>query len=92
MRVDDAMTFDFVDIGEGMIRNNVGVEAITLEVQVRAGDGEVQLVPGGQRLVLRGPAPDDGWTWLRVHDWDEPELTAVSVVPPPAAAARDPDP
>jgi hypothetical protein len=86
VRVRDPLELDFVDIGEGMLNNNVGVEAITLEVQVSVDGEHLELVPTEQRLRLDGDAPEDGWTWLLVQDWDEPEITTVRVVAAPVGA------
>ena len=53
------VTFDFHDLVDGVIRNNVGVDAITVTVHARPVADGVEFEPSGQSFALGGPGPSE---------------------------------
>jgi hypothetical protein len=81
VRVLEPMPFDFVDLADAVVRSNVGVAAIRIQVDVRR-DGDwlrIQLTDQGFRW--EGDAPMDGWTTLEVLHWDDPAQTVLRTLP-----------
>lgn len=78
VRVPKPMTLDFQALGEGIIKNNMGVGAIFVEADVEIRDGTVTFRATGQRYPLQGTAPDfRGWRRLRVHAWENRAATRL---------------
>jgi len=61
---------DFQALADGVVRNNVGVEAITLGVQGRLDGDGVVLHGTGQRLPVSGAQPTNApWLWFDVRGY-----------------------
>ena len=59
-RVRAPVRFDFAQLGEGVIKNNMGLGGITIVADVSVADGRVTIEPSGQSFPLHGAAPEDG--------------------------------
>jgi hypothetical protein len=66
------MPLDFTALADGVVRNNMGVGAISVQVRGRIEDGAAILAETGQRLAVREAPSSDGGPWLSfaVADWN----------------------
>lgn len=71
------MDFDFAGLADRVRRNNLGVDAIHVEGDVRFVDGRVVFARSDQSFPVQGEVPADGWTRLSVLHWDDPERTQL---------------
>lgn len=67
------MQLDLAALADGVVRNNVGVDAIELRVRGRIEGGHAVLAETGQRLpVAEAPGANAGpWLRFRVEGWQE---------------------
>jgi hypothetical protein len=79
VRVPKPVTFDFKALGEGVIKNNMGVGELRFEANVDIRDGKVVIQPTGQTFPLRGTA-QPGWRKFRVLDWKDPAKTTLEAM------------
>lgn len=81
VRVPEPVRLDFVEIEEGIRRNNLDVAAIVLHADVVVSGKEVRL-ENGQRFPLRGDAEGKtrGRRRMSVHDWKTPEKTSIQIL------------
>jgi len=77
--VPSPVKFDFHDLADAVVRNNVGVDSITLAVRAQQDGSEVVIATTGQRLPADGaPRPAAGqWLWCEVLGYDEGETVRL---------------
>ena len=94
-----AQVLDFQALADGVVRANVGVDAITLGVRGRLEGDSAVLHGTGQRLPVTGAqATSEPWLWFDVHGWlagDSVQLSflrgeAAPAGPAPGAGAGPP--
>lgn len=73
---------DFRALADGVVRNNVGVDGITVAVRGRIAGDTAVLADTGQRLPLAGgaaapAAPPGAWLWFAVQGFGPDEEVAL---------------
>ena len=71
---------DFHDLADAVVRNNVGVDSITLAVRAQCDGNEVVIASTGQRLPAEGsshPTAAGPWLWCEVTGYDEGETVRL---------------
>lgn len=74
---------DFQALADGVVRNNVGVDAIEFAVKCRIADAAVTALPTGQTFALAAASdgstahPDGAWGWFRVTGHGAGERVAL---------------
>jgi len=82
VRVPKPMEFDFAVIGNGVIKNNMGLGGITVSAPVTIVDGTAIFQSTGQKVPFRGPGPTGSVAQLiamRVIEPLEPDKTALEL-------------
>jgi hypothetical protein len=78
------MVFDFAQLADGILRNNLGLGGFFLEALVDRTEGRVRVVGTGQELALKGSWPNvaeaPSWQRLRVVKWAKGQPTEVEWV------------
>ncbi|MEI6131049.1 MAG: hypothetical protein WCR59_13370 [Planctomycetota bacterium] len=75
------ITFDFHALFDGVFRNNVGVDGITLGVRGTIEKGQLVLPITGQRFPLTDNKNAAGpWLWFSVHGYEAGEQIALTLV------------
>ena len=74
--------FDFQDLADAVVRNNVGVDRITLAVRAQRDGNDIVIAPTGQRLPADGappaaPTATAPWLWCDVLGYDEGETVRL---------------
>ena len=83
VRVPKPQTLDFKLLGEGIIKNNMGVGGIFFAATAGVREETLVLQPTGQTFRLRGNPPSDctpAWRRMQVHDWEDPTRISVEIL------------
>jgi hypothetical protein len=78
--VPSPQVIDIEALVDGVIRNNVGVDAITLAVRARCEGQEVVFAETGQRLPAAATAETTAaqpWLWCEVEGFDQGETVRL---------------
>ncbi len=76
-------TLDFTALADGVVRNNVGVDGITVAVQAECEGDFVVVTATGQRLPARRTVATTGeqpWLWFTVEGHGPGETVAVRCI------------
>ena len=80
-RVPQQHVFDFHAIADGLRRNNVGCDAITVGVRGSLADGTLRIDGTGQELPAKATAEAKGpWLWFDVEGFEEGETTQLHLI------------
>jgi hypothetical protein len=83
VRVVKPMPLDFVELSDGVRRNNMGLGGFQFQANATVSGSTVRLEPTGQVFALAGAAPAEGglaWRRFRVLEWEDPAKTRVEIV------------
>jgi len=94
--VPQPVQLDFQALAEGVVRNNVGVDAIALRVRARLDRGSAVLTGTEQRLPVTGAtATTEPWLWFEVTGFEPAQRVELRFLrgtpgPQPGAGAAAP--
>lgn len=74
------MPLDFHALADGVVRNNVGVDGITIAVRAHCEGGAVVLAATGQRLSASTTAESTAaqpWLWCEVEGYDQGQTVTL---------------
>ncbi|MGE3171028.1 MAG: hypothetical protein AB7O97_00275 [Planctomycetota bacterium] len=76
-------TFDFTDLADAVVRNNVGVDGILVAVRARCEGATVRVEATRQTLPATTTAETTAtqpWLWFEVEGWDVPGGATVRCI------------
>jgi hypothetical protein len=91
--VPSPQVLDFPALVDGVVRNNVGVDAITLAVRARCDGDVVVMATTGQRLPAAATAEttaEQPWLWCEVEGFDQGETVRLRCTGATAGPDRSP--